>query len=55
MLTTLIPGAISLLVALLFLGVLVWKVPGIALTIVILFGAVPMVVSLIQARRDEDA
>jgi hypothetical protein len=54
-LTTLIPGTISVLVALVFLGVLVWKVPDIALTVVILFGAVPMVVSLIQARRDEDA
>jgi hypothetical protein len=53
-LTTLIPGGISILVALLFLGVLVWKVPSIPLWIAILLGAVPMVVSLIQAGRDEN-
>lgn len=53
MLTTLLPGGISIIVALLFLGVLVWQVPEIALTIVILLGAVPMVVSLVQASRDE--
>jgi hypothetical protein len=52
--TTLIPGGISILVALLFLGVLAWRVPSIPLWIVILAGAVPMAVSLVQARREEN-
>jgi hypothetical protein len=52
-LTTLIAGGTSLLVALFFLGVLAWKVPSIPLWIVILLGAIPMVVSLIQGGREE--
>jgi hypothetical protein len=51
----LVAGIISLVVALGFLGVLVYEVHSVPLWIVILLGAAMMVASLIEVRRSDAA
>ena len=51
MLPTLVGGAIALIIAILFLGIVLIKIPSIPLWIVVLIGIVLMVVSVIEAVR----
>jgi hypothetical protein len=50
-LPTLVGGGIALIVAILFLGTILVKIPSIALWIVVLVGIAMMVVSVIEAVR----
>jgi hypothetical protein len=50
----LIAGIIALVIAIGFLGVLVYKVPSVPLWIVILLGAAMMVASFVQAVRGDE-
>jgi hypothetical protein len=49
----LIAGIVALVIAIGFLGVLVYKVPLVPLWIVILLGAAAMVASVLESVRDE--
>lgn len=51
MLPTLIGGGLALVVAIIFLGIVLAKVPSIALWIVVLIGMALMIVSVIEAVR----
>ena len=51
MLPTLVGGGIALIVAILFLGTILVKVPSVALWIVVLVGIAMMVISVIEAVR----
>lgn len=51
MLPTLIGGGLALAVAIAFLGIVLAKVPSIALWIVVLTGIVLMIISVIEAVR----
>jgi hypothetical protein len=50
-LPTLLGGAIALAVAIIFLGIVLAKVPSIALWIVVLIGLALMIVSVVEAVR----
>jgi hypothetical protein len=48
-----VAGIVALVIAIGFLGVLVYKVPSVPLWIVILLGAAAMVASLLESARGE--
>ena len=51
MLPTLVGGGIALIIAIVFLGVILVKIPSIALWIVVLIGVALMIVSVVEAVR----
>jgi hypothetical protein len=50
-LPTLVGGGIALIIAIVFLGVILVKIPSIALWIVVLIGVALMIVSVVEAVR----
>jgi hypothetical protein len=52
--TDMIAGIVALVIAIGFLGVLVYKVPSVPLWAVILLGAAMMVASFVQAARGDE-
>ncbi len=51
MLPTLVGGGIALIIAIVFLGVILVKIPSIALWIVVLIGVALMIISVVEAVR----
>ncbi len=51
MLPTLVGGGIALIIAILFLGTILIKIPSVALWIVVLIGIALMIVSVVEAVR----